>query len=122
MGNAFENTFSQVKENEPKNVGVKTRQQSGIDTFESNANKKTTKQHVNKLSSQHVNKSTNKINSQDLNSWELERKTIYLQPDLAEMIKYAKFKKKMGESQIANLALESFFVQQFGKNWRTLLE
>jgi len=122
MGNAFENTFSQVKENEPKNVGVKTRQQSGIDTLESNANKKTTKQHVNKLSSQHVNKSTNKINSQDLNSWELERKTIYLQPDLAEMIKYAKFKKKMGESQIANLALESFFVQQFGKNWRTLLE
>ncbi len=122
MGNAFENTFSQVKENEPKNVGIKTRQQPGIDTLESNANKKTTKQHVNKLSSQHVNKSTNKINPQDLNSWELERKTIYLQPDLAEMIKYAKFKKKMGESQIANLALESFFVQQFGKNWRSLLE
>ena len=122
MGNAFENTFSQVKENEPKNVGVKTRQQSGIDTLESNTDKKTTKQHVNKLLSQHVNKSTNKLNQQDLSSLELERKTIYLHPDLAEMIKYAKFKKKMGESQIANLALESFFVQQFGKNWRTLLE
>ena len=104
MGNAFENTFSQVKESEPKNVGVKT------------------KQHVNKLLSQHVNKSTNKVDQQDLNSLELERKTIYLHPDLAEMIKYAKFKKKMGESQIANLALESFFVQQFGKNWRSLLE
>ena len=48
MGNAFDNTFSQVKENEPKKVGVKTRQQSGIDTLESNTDKKTTKQHVNK--------------------------------------------------------------------------
>jgi hypothetical protein len=50
------------------------------------------------------------------------RKTFYLKPELLEIFKYAKFKMKLGESQMANMAFETYFDQQFGKNWRTLLK
>lgn len=146
MGNAFENTFSQVKESESKKVDISTSQQADIVTPKIKEEKKTTKQHNNKavsklvdkstsslnnketkqqadkLTSQHSNLSTLKISQEDLNTGELERKTFYLKPELAEMFKYAKFKKKIGESQIANIALENYFVQQYGKDWRTLLK
>jgi hypothetical protein len=62
------------------------------------------------------------MNHEDLNVAELERKTFYLKPELLEIFKYAKFKKKLGESQMANIAFETYFEQQFGKNWRTLLK
>jgi hypothetical protein len=122
MGNAFESTFSQVKESELKNVDIATSQQADVETFDGKKSNMSTKQQGDKLTRQHDNKSTIKINQEDLNSAELERKTFYLKPELAEMFKYAKFKKKIGESQIANIALEIYFEQQFGKNWRALLK
>lgn len=117
MGNAFENTFSQVKEGGAKNVDITTSQQADIPEKIA-PEKKTTKQHVDKTTKQHAVKLTR----EDFNSVELERKTIYLKPELAEMFKYIKFKKKLGESQVANIALENYFEQQFGKNWRALLK
>jgi len=121
MGNAFESTFSQAKESESKIVDT-TNQQNSINVLDSKEHKKSTKQQVVKSTRQHVNKTTSLVDQQDLNSGELERKTFYLRNDLAEMFKYIKFKKKIGESQIANIALESYFEQQFGKNWRALLK
>ena len=117
MGNAFENTFSQVKEGSLNNVDKTTSQQADI-PVKIAPEKKTTKQHVDKTTKQHAAKLTR----EDFNSVELERKTIYLKPELAEMFKYIKFKKKLGESQVANIALENYFEQQFGKNWRALLK
>ena len=116
MKNAFESTFSQVRENNPTSVDSMTSQQADIVVKD----KITTKQRVAKLTRQHVNKST--LSQEDLNLAELERKTFYIKRDLFEMFKYAKFKTKVGESQIANIALETYFNQQFGKNWRTLLK
>jgi hypothetical protein len=119
MENAFESTFSQVKEIKSKNVDSVKSQQPDIEVKD---NKMSTKQQVAKLSRQHSNKSTIKMSHEDLNVAELERKTFYLKPELAEIFKYAKFKKKLGESQMANIAFEIYFDQQFGKNWRTLLK
>ena len=119
MKNAFESTFSQVRESKLKTVDSVPSQQPEIDVKD---NIMSTNQHVAKVTRQHSNKSTIKISHEDLNSAVLERKTFYLKPELAEIFKYAKFKKKLGESQIANIALENYFNQQFGKNWRTLLK
>jgi hypothetical protein len=119
MENAFESTFSQVKEIKSKNVDSVKSQQPDIEVKD---NIMSTKQQVAKLSRQHSNKSTIKMSHEDLNVAELERKTFYLKPELAEIFKYAKFKKKLGESQMANIAFEIYFDQQFGKNWRTLLK
>jgi hypothetical protein len=116
--NAFESTFSQVKETQ-KTGNSSTGQATEIAVKN---NLKPRKQHVAKLTSQHSNKSTIKMNHEDLNVAELERKTFYLKPELLEIFKYAKFKKKLGESQMANIAFETYFELQFGKNWRTLLK
>jgi len=118
MKNAFESTFSQVRESKPKTVDSVTSQQEGVDVKD----KMSTKQQVAKLTRQHSNKSTIKMSHEDLNVAELERKTFYLKPELADIFKYAKFKMKLGESQMANIAFETYFDKQFGKNWRTLLK
>lgn len=118
MKNAFETTFSQVRESKPKTVDSVTSQQEDVDVKD----KMSTKQQVAKLTRQHSNKSTIKMIEADSIPVGLERKTFHLKPELLEMFKYAKFKTKMGESQIANIALETYFNQQFGKNWRTLLK
>jgi hypothetical protein len=117
--NAFESTFSQVNESNAK-TGDSSKGQAPEIAVKDNL--KPTKQHVAKLTSQHSNKSTIKMNHEDLNVAELERKTFYLKPELLEIFKYAKFKKKLGESQMANIAFETYFEMQFGKNWRTLLK
>ena len=122
MGNAFENTFSQVKENESKNVDKATSQQADIENIEAIQDNKSTSKQVVKLSRQYSNKTTKKKILEELHDGDLERKTFYLHPDLAEMFKYAKFKKKMGESQMANLAFEKYFEHQFGKDWRSILK
>ena len=119
MKNAFESTFSQVKENKSKTIDSATSQQPDIEVKD---NVMSAKQHVAKLTRQHSNKSTIKMSHEDLNVAELERKTFYLKPELLEIFKYAKFKKKLGESQMANIAFETYFEMQFGKNWRTLLK
>ncbi len=119
MKNAFESTFSQVKENKPKTVDSATSQQPETDDKD---NVMSTKQHVAKVTRQHSNKSTIKMSHEDMNVAELERKTFYLKPELADIFKYAKFKMKLGESQMANIAFEIYFDKQFGKNWRTLLK
>lgn len=119
MKNAFESTLSQVKENKSKTIDSATSQQPDIEVKD---NVMSANQHVAKLTSQHSNKSTIKMSHEDLNVVELERKTFYLKPELLEIFKYAKFKKKLGESQMANIAFETYFEQQFGKNWRTLLK
>jgi hypothetical protein len=89
MKNAFESTLSQVKENKSKNVDSVISQQPDI---EDKDNIMSTKQQVAKLSRQHSNKSTIKMSHESLNVAELERKTFYLKPELAEIFKYAKFK------------------------------
>jgi hypothetical protein len=118
MKNAFEDTFSQVREKGPQIVNSGLIQQPEIEVKD----RMSTKQHVAKLTRKHNNKSTIKMNHEELNLAELEKKTIYLKPELAEMFKYAKFKKKLGESQMANKAFENYFDQQFGKDWRALLK
>ena len=118
MKNAFESTFSQVRESKPKTVDSVTSQQENIEVKD----KMSTKQQVAKLTRKHSNKSTIKMIHEDLNPVGLERKTFHLKPELLEIFKYAKFKKKLGESQMANIAFETYFEQQFGKNWRTLLK
>ena len=118
MKNAFESTLSQVRESKPKTVGSMTSQQADVEVND----KMSTKQQVAKLTRQHSNKSTIKMSHEDLIVVELERKTFYLKPELLEIFKYAKFKKKLGESQMANIAFETYFELQFGKNWRTLLK
>lgn len=117
--NAFESTFSQVKENNAKAVESSTSQAPEIAVKD---NLKPAKQRVAKLTSQHVNKSTIKMSKEDLYVADLIRKTFYLKPELLEIFKYAKFKMKLGESQMANIAFETYFDHQFGKNWRTLLK
>lgn len=118
MKNAFESTLSQVRESKPKTVDSMAGQQAEDEIKD----KMSTKQHVAKLTRKHSNKSTIKMSYENLNVAELERKTFYLKPELAEIFKYAKFKKKLGESQMANIAFETYFDHQFGKNWRTLLK
>jgi len=118
MKNAFESTFSQVRESKPKTVDSLTSQQQDVDVKD----KMSTKQQVDKSTSQHVNKTTIKMIHGDSIPVRLVRKTFLLKPELLEMFKYAKFKTKLGESHIANIALEAYFNQQFGKNWRTLLK
>ena len=116
--NAFENTFSQVRESKPASVDTMTSPQADVVVKD----KMSTKQHVAKLTRQHGNKSTIKMIEAVSIPAGLERKTFHLKPELPDMLKYAKFKTKLGESQIANIALEAYFNQQFGKNWRTLLK
>jgi len=118
MKNAFENTFSQVRESKAASVDTMTGTQADVVVKD----KISTKQHVDKLTSQHGNKSTVKMIEAESIPMGLERKTFHLKPEFLEMFKYAKFKTKMGESQIANIALETYFNQQFGKNWRALLK
>jgi hypothetical protein len=118
MKNAFESTFSQVTENKSTPVESIKSQEADVVVKD----KKSTKQHVAKLTRQQVNKSAIKRMEVDSIPAGLERKTFHLKPEFLEMFKYAKFKSKMGESQIANIALETYFNQQFGKNWRTLLK
>ena len=118
MKNAFESTLSQVRESKPKTVGSMTSQQTDVEVND----KMSTKQQVAKLTRKHSNKSTIKMSYEDLNPVGLERKTFHLKPELLEIFKYAKFKKKLGESQMANIAFETYFDQQLGKNWRTLLK
>ena len=118
MKNAFENTFSQVRESKPTPVDTMTSPQADVVVKD----KMSTKQHVAKSTSQHGNKSTIRMIEADSIPVGLERKTFHLKPEFLEMFKYAKFKTKLGESQIANIALETYFNQQFGKNWRTLLK
>jgi hypothetical protein len=116
--NAFESTFSQVKETQ-KTENSSTGQSPEIAVKD---NLKPRKQHVAKLTSQQSNKSTIKMSNEDLYVADMIRKTFYLKPELLEIFKYAKFKMKLGESQMANMAFETYFDQQFGKNWRTLLK
>ena len=118
MKNAFESTFSQIRESKPAPVDSMTSPQAEVVVKE----KMSTKQHVAKLTRQHVNKSTIKMIEAESIPAGLVRKTFYLKPEFLEMFKYAKFKTKIGESHIANIALEAYFNQQFGKNWRTLLK
>jgi hypothetical protein len=116
--NAFESTFSQVKETQ-KTGNSSTGQAPEIAVKD---NLKPRKQHVAKLTSKHSNKSTIEISYEDLYVADMIRKTFYLKPELLEIFKYAKFKMKLGESQMANMAFETYFELQFGKNWRTLLK
>lgn len=110
MKNAFESTFSQIRENKPASGDTMKSPQADVLVKDKMSTK------------QHVNKSTIKMIEAESIPAGLVRKTFYLKPELLEMFKYAKFKTKMGESQIANIALETHFNQQFGKNWRTLLK
>jgi hypothetical protein len=119
MKNAFESTFSQVKENKAKTDDGSTSPAPEIAVKDKLTRKK---QHVDKLTSQHNNMSTIKMSHEDLYVAHMIRKTFYLKPELLEIFKYAKFKMKLGESQMANMAFETYFDQQFGKNWRTLLK
>jgi hypothetical protein len=119
MKNAFESTFSQVKESNAMTGDSSTSQVPEIAVKD---NLKPTKQNVDKLTRQHSNKSTIKMNHEDLYVTDMIRKTFYLKPELLEIFKYAKFKMKLGESQMANKAFETYFDKQFGKNWRTLLK
>jgi hypothetical protein len=119
MKNAFESTFSQVQDNKSKTIDNETSQKPEIEVKD---NIVSTRQHVAKLTRQHSNKSTIKMSQEELNVADLERKTFYLKPELLEIFKYAKFKKKLGESQMANIAFETYFEHEFGKNWRTLLK
>ena len=91
--NAFESTFSQVKETQ-KTGNSSTGQAPEIAVKD---NLKPTKQHVAKLTSQHSNKSTIKMSHEDLYVADMIRKTFYLKPELLEIFKYAKFKMKLGE-------------------------
>jgi hypothetical protein len=102
MGNAFENVLNQTKQN------------NSIDKRKSeiNLSKKTT--------SKHVDKSIN--NKENITTRTLERKTVYLKPEIIEMFKYVKWKNKVGESEFANAAIENHIEKQFGKNWRDLLK
>jgi len=110
MKNAFESTFSQIRESKPASGDTMKSPQADVLVKDKMSTK------------QHVNKSTIKMIEAESIPAGLVRKTFYLKPELLEMFKYAKFKTKMGESQIANIALETHFNQQFGKNWRTLLK
>jgi hypothetical protein len=118
MENAFESTLSQVRGSKPASVNIMTSQQADVAVKD----KMSAKQQVAKSTSKHINKSTIKRLEEDSIPVGLVRKTFHLKPELLEVFKYAKFKTKLGESQIANIALEAYFNQQFGKNWRTLLK
>lgn len=118
MENAFESTLSQVRGSKPASVNIMTSQQADVAVKD----KMSTKQHVAKSTSKHVNKSAIKMIEAESIPAGLVRKTFHLKPELLEMFKYAKFKTKLGESHIANIALEAYFNQQFGKNWRALLK
>jgi hypothetical protein len=118
MKNAFESTFSQVTENKPTSVESIKSQEADVVVKDNMS----TKQHVAKLTRQQVNKAAIERIEADSIPVGLERKTFHLKPEFLEMFKYAKFKTKLGESQIANIALETYFNQQFGKNWRILLK
>ncbi len=123
MENAFESTLKQAKESELK---VKIKKKKNQPVTKTRPVKKVIKKSIKKSvvmsPSQQNNNLTVENNISDLKSIEQERKTFYLTPDLAKIFKYAKFKINLGESEIANIALENYFKQQFGKNWRDLLK
>jgi hypothetical protein len=51
---------------------------------------------------------------------DVQRKTFYLKPEILKMFKYIKRKKRIGESEFINFALEKVFYEEFGKNWHEL--
>lgn len=108
MSNAFENAFSQAKKEDKKD-------KKNVDI--------STSQHINKSTKQQSDISTMKINIEELKTTgDLERKTIYLKPEIIEIFKYAKYKEKIGESQFANVAIENYIIHKYGKNWKELLK
>jgi hypothetical protein len=82
-----------------------------------------TSKQVNKATKQQSDMSTMAIKADELKTTgDLERKTIYLKPEIIEIFKYAKYKEKIGESQFANVALENYIIHKYGKNWKELLK
>lgn len=126
MSNAFENAFSQAKKEGKKdkaNVDISTSQHTAkAPKKKSSVNIATSKQN-NKATKQHVDISTSLIQVNGLKTTgDLERKTVYLKPEIIEIFKYAKYKEKIGESQFANVALENYIIHKYGKNWKELIK
>lgn len=69
---------------------------------------------VNKLIDEIIN-NTNTVLPKDVH-----RKTFYLKPKTLKMFKYIKRKKRIGESEFINYALEKIFIEEFGPNWQNL--
>lgn len=48
-------------------------------------------------------------------------KTFFFEPDMMEFFKYVKFRKKMDESLYARQVFEKAFCEEFGDNWRDMI-
>ena len=48
-------------------------------------------------------------------------KTFFFEPDMMEFFKYVKFRKKMDESLYARQVFEKAFCEEFGDNWRDII-
>jgi hypothetical protein len=48
-------------------------------------------------------------------------KTFFFEPDMMEFFKFVKFKKKLDESLYARQVFEKAFCEEFGDNWRDML-
>jgi hypothetical protein len=48
-------------------------------------------------------------------------KTFFFEPDMMEFFKYVKFKKKIDESLYARQVFEKAFCEEFGDNWRDMI-
>jgi len=141
-GNAFDQLFASNQGNQttvnsstPQHVKKSTGQQvenvAPKKTKEKSAEKPTQKkvnnsksQTVNTLTSKQINTSssgqpTSKRRLKD--GKQTKAKTFFLEPEIIEMFKYIKFKKKIDESKYANMVLDQIFTQEFGEKWRKLV-
>jgi len=137
--NAFDQLFSSnsgkkqtVNSSTPQHV-KESRTQQVEKRPQSNTSKKEAQKIVNKSNSQTVNtlttqqadtstsqQSTSKRRLKD--GKETKAKTFFLEPEIIEMFKYIKFKKKIDESKYANVVLNQIFTQEFGEKWRKLIK
>jgi uncharacterized membrane-anchored protein YjiN (DUF445 family) len=110
---------NQAIDNTEQHLSTNVNNDKQIIKKESNESEKVdTSQHkstnVNKLIDEIIN-NTNTVLPKDVH-----RKTFYLKPKTLKMFKYIKRKKRIGESEFINYALEKIFNEEFGSNWQSL--
>jgi len=133
-GNAFDQLFAQnqtkqgtVNSSTVQQVDKSTPQQKDLKSKEKQSSQKvntSNSQTVDSSTSQELNKSTSQQSTSKRrlkDGKQAKAKTFFLEPEIIEMFKYIKFKKKVDESKYANIVLDQVFTQEFGEKWRKLV-
>lgn len=96
---------------------------------DNNLSDKEESRNFNNSDSQIVRKSDSR-NSENTETQKVEKinktravikKSFFVTPEIADMFKYLKWKRKISERDLSIKAFEDYFTKEFGKDWRKVL-